>query len=215
VAETPELIHDGPADAPAHLILAHSAGAGADSAFLQTFAEGFASRGVHVVRFEFPYMAHMRAHGGRRPPDRQPVLSGTLRAVVDAVGAPARTIVGGKSMGGRMATMAAAELEHEGKPVAGAAVLGYPFHPPGKPSVVRTGHLQDIATPMLLLQGETDPFGTPPEVETYTLADSVEVSWFPHADHHLTPRSGSGESKDAYWARAMDEVDAFARRVTA
>ena len=140
----PDLLIDGPADAPCTIALAHGAGAAMDSAFMQAFGEGLAARGLRCVRFEFPYMAERRVDGKKRPPNRAPILIETWRAVIGHLG-PQNLIIGGKSMGGRIASMVARELEDEGTPVKGLVCLGYPFHPPGKPekAAERLAHLLD------------------------------------------------------------------------
>ena len=118
---------------------------------MAAFASGLARRGRRVARFEFPYMARRRLDGRKRPPDREPVLLACWRAAVERLGGPDRVVIGGKSMGGRMASLLAAELEAEGRPARGLVCLGYPFHPPGKPERLRTAHLGGLATPGLIL----------------------------------------------------------------
>ena len=209
-AETPELIFAGPKDGPV-LALAHGAGVGMDSPLMAGMAERLAARGVRVGRFEFGYMAERRRDGKKRPPPAQSTLLSEFRAVVDALGGPGGVFVGGKSMGGRMASLLAAEQERAGQPVAGVVALGYPFHPPGKPEKLRTDHLQALATPMLVCQGERDPFGTAQEVPGYPLASSVRITWLPDGDHDLKPRKASGTSQDANWTAAADAAAAFLR----
>ncbi|HJR97846.1 MAG TPA: alpha/beta family hydrolase [Actinomycetota bacterium] len=140
----------------ASLALFHGAGAGMDHPFMSGFAEAIASEGVASLRCNFPYM-----EAGKRSPDRQPVAVATVRAAFDAAsertGGGEPVWVGGKSFGGRMASVAVAE----GLAAAGIVFLGYPFHPPGKPDRVRDEHLYGIDRPMLFLQGTKDPFGTP------------------------------------------------------
>src|SRR5688572_30799179 len=118
----PRLVFDGRADANRKIALAHGAGAGMDTAFLNAFAEGLAQRGLRIARFEFPYMASYRETGSRRPPDREPVLLQTWHKVIDLLGAE-HLLIGGKSLGGRMASMVADQAH-----VAGLICLGYPFH---------------------------------------------------------------------------------------
>jgi predicted alpha/beta-hydrolase family hydrolase len=211
-AETPEITCDGPDGAPV-LALAHGAGVGMDSPFMAGMAARLADRGVRAARFEFGYMAERRAGGKKRPPPAQRTLLAEFRAVVDALGGPAGVFVGGKSMGGRMASLLAAEQEASGAPLAGVAALGYPFHPPGKPDKLRTDHLRALATPMLVCQGERDPFGTADEVPGYPLSPAVRISWLPDGDHDLKPRQASGHSRQANWTAAADAVAAFVRGV--
>ncbi|MEM7224611.1 MAG: alpha/beta family hydrolase [Pseudomonadota bacterium] len=209
MADTPELLCEGPEDAPLTLAVAHGAGAGMDSPFLTRFAAGIAAGGFRVARFEFPYMAARRKDGKRRPPDRQPVLLDTWRRAIAALGGPERLVIGGRSMGGRMASMLADE---EG--VRGLVCLGYPFHPPGKPENLRTAHLESLATPCLICQGERDAFGGKPEVPTYRLSPSIELFWLPDGDHGLEPRKASGHTTEGNWSATVSAVLAFLERRT-
>jgi len=209
VTEPIHIVYDGPESAPMTIALAHGAGAPMDSPFMNAVAEGLAAQGLRVARFEFPYMAKRRSEGTKKPPDRAPVLLETWREVIDQLGRE-QLIVGGKSMGGRMASMVAKELEDEGRPVRGVACLGYPFHPPGKPDRLRTEHLETIRTPTLILQGERDPFGTRDEVSKYGLAEAVALRWLPDGDHGFKPRKSSGQSEDENIAAAVAALVRFA-----
>ena len=161
----PEFLFDGPARAERVLLFAHGAGAPMDHAFMTTVARGVAEHGIRVARFQFPYMAARRAGGRRGAPDRPPVLLATYRAAIDALRPRARVLViGGKSMGGRIATMVADEAGVEG-----VVVLGYPFHPAGRPTQLRTEHLERMRTPALILQSERDAMGARDEVAALTL----------------------------------------------
>jgi len=208
----PHLLIDGPADAPLTVALAHGAGAAMDSAFMQAFAEGLAARGLRCVRFEFPYMAERRVDGKKRPPNRAPLLLETWRAVIDHLG-PENLVIGGKSMGGRIASMIARTLEDEGAPVKGLVCLGYPFHPPGKPekAVERLAHLTDIRSPTLILQGTRDTFGGREQVPVSALSNAVRVTWLEDGDHGFKPRKKSGRSEAQNWDEALNAIDAFAR----
>lgn len=208
MTDGPELHLDGPEQGPV-LAFAHGAGVGYDSPFMSAFAQGLAARGVRVARFEFPYMAAQRADGRRRPPPKAEALIGTFRQVMDALGGPARVALGGKSMGGRIATLLAAEQERAAAPVPAAVALGYPFHPPGKPERLRTGHLAALRTPCLICQGERDPFGTQEEVAGYPLSPAVRLHWAADGDHHLAPRKASGRAAEQTWAAAIAAVAAF------
>jgi predicted alpha/beta-hydrolase family hydrolase len=201
------LLFDGPERARRTIVLAHGAGAPMDSPFLNAFAAGLAATGLRVARFEFPYMAARRApveSGGRgRGPDRPQVLEATWRAAIDALGARG-LVIGGKSLGGRVASMVA-----DGAGVGGLVCLGYPFHPPGKPENLRTAHLETLHTPALVCQGTRDPFGKRDEVATYRLSPSIEVRWIEDGDHDFAPRKSSGRTKDQNWRAAIDHVVAF------
>ncbi|MFP6743600.1 MAG: alpha/beta family hydrolase, partial [Alphaproteobacteria bacterium] len=111
---TPAFIYNGPDDATLTVALAHGAGAAMDSPFMNAFAEGLGSAGFRVARFEFPYMQRRRAEGTRRPPDRPPVLIETWRAVIAELTCSSKLVVGGKSMGGRMASMIADDVDARG-----------------------------------------------------------------------------------------------------
>ena len=199
----PALLRDGPDTARTTLILAHGAGAPMDSPFMETVAQGVAGAGIAVVRFEFPYMAKRRDDGKRRPPDRQQVLLDAWRSVFSAV-ASERVAIGGKSMGGRMASLIAGEVG-----AAALICLGYPFHPPGKPDRLRTDHLRRLGTPCLILQGERDPFGTRVEVETYALAEGTRLHWLADGNHDLAPRKASGRTHQDNLAEAIGAIVGF------
>ena len=197
---------DGPDDAPLTIALAHGAGAPMDSPFMAEVAAGLAEQGWRVARFEFPYMVRRREDGKKRPPDKQATLLATWHDVVGQLGPPEKLVVGGKSMGGRMASLIADE--------AGAAALvcfGYPFHPPGKPENLRIDHLRDLATPSLILQGERDPFGKPDEVADYPLSPTITLRWIPDGNHDLAPRKRSGHTAEGNLAEALAAVDTFLR----
>jgi hypothetical protein len=190
------LLRDGPLDATLSLVLAHSAGAPMDTPFMNEAAARIGAAGVQVVRFEFPFM-HARRSGGRRGPDRMPVLQACYRAVVEQLGDPARVAIGGRSMGGRVASMLADELG-----VAGLLCFGYPFHPPDKPSQLRTAHLAALRTRTLIVQGTRDEFGTPDEIASYTLSPAIRLHYIEDGDHSLVPRKKSGRTE----AQSVDEA---------
>ena len=202
-----DLRFDGPENAKKTVVLAHGAGASMDSEFLKVFAEGLAANGLRVARFEFPYMAKRRIDGKRRPPDRMDVLLAAYRHIVCATQADT-LIVGGKSMGGRVASMIADDLE-----AAGLVCLGYPFHPPGKPEKLRTQQLQNLITPSLFLHGERDPLGTRGEIENYGLSHSITIKYLPDGDHDLKPRKASGRTRDENWREAIRHMAEFAERL--
>ena len=194
---TETLLFDGPDGGSPTLVLAHGAGAPMDSPFMTGVTERLAAMGHRVARFEFPYMARRRAEGTKRPPDRQPILLDSWRKVIGHLGGAENVVIGGKSMGGRMASLIAAEM-----PVRGLLCLGYPFHPPGKPAKTRTEHLAALDVPGLILQGTRDPFGRPDEIAAYQLSDRTTVHWIEDGDHDLKPRKSSGRDH----AAALDEI---------
>lgn len=206
LAGLPAII-DGPRRTHRTLVLAHGAGAGMEHEFMQRIAAGIAAERIRVVRFEFPYMA-ARRHGERRGPDREPVLRASWAGVIAALGKPERMVIGGKSMGGRYASMVA-----DGEGVAGVICFGYPFHPPGRPAQLRTAHLEQLRTPALILQGERDTMGTRDEVEGYALSPAVRVRWFEDGDHSLRPRKASGHTYDDHLDAAVRAAVEFVRAV--
>ncbi len=206
-----DFLTDGPQDAPATLLLAHGAGAPMDSPFMAEIARLVADKGWRVLRFEFPYMAERRRDGRKRPPNPAPRLLDAFREAIAEATAPAgpgggKLVLGGKSMGGRMASLIADEAG-----AAGLVCLGYPFHPPGKPEKLRTAHLETLKTPALILQGERDPFGTAEEVPGYGLSPAIQVTWLKDGNHDLKPRKVSGWSHEEALAFAAERIDAFLR----
>lgn len=198
------VILDGPEKAKHVFLFAHGAGGAMDTPFMTTVARGLGGRGIRVVRFEFPYMAARREGKKSGAPDRQPILLDTFRRLIEEQGGGARVAIGGKSMGGRMATMVADEMQ-----VRRVVCFGYPFHPPGKPQQLRTAHLETLRTPLLILQGERDPFGTREEVPSYPLSPSIEIEWLPDGDHSLKPRKASGASEAQNLATAIERAASF------
>lgn len=203
-----ERLIDGPADGQASLLLAHGAGAPMDSPFMAAIATGLAQRGWRVVRFEFPYMARRRQTGSRGAPDRLPRLLESFRDQVALEPGDRPLLIGGKSLGGRVASLLVDELAAVG-PVGGCLCLGYPFHPPGRPDQLRTGHLAQLRTPTLILQGERDSFGRRDEVESYPLAAAVAVQWIPAGDHSFKPTRSSGLTEADNWSTAVEQTHRF------
>lgn len=147
-------------------------------------------------------MRKRREDGKRRGPDRAPVLLDTWRRVAAELGSG--WALGGKSMGGRIATMVADDVG-----ATGLVCLGYPFHPPGKPGTLRIAHLAALATPALILQGTRDPFGGPEEVASYALSKRIRVHWLDDGDHSLKPRKRSGHTLEGHLREAADEIASF------
>lgn len=206
-----DFLFDGPAAARTTILLAHGAGAPMDSASMNAAAAALAAEGFRVARFEFAYMAARRT-GTRKPPPRAETLSPEYEAAVTALGG-GRLIVGGKSMGGRVASMVADGLFAKGA-VRGLLCLGYPFHPPAKPAQLRTAHLAALVTPTLICQGTRDEFGTREEVAGYALSDRIEVLWLEDGDHDLKPRrSVSGFSAGDHLKTMAGAVRDWADRI--
>jgi len=166
------LRYDPKGPAVANLVLAHGAGAGQEHPWMSGLAAGLAARGVRVLTFNFPYV-----EAGRRTPDRSDVLLACFRAAL----AHARRelppegslLIGGKSLGGRMASHLASEHEQG---VTGLVCLGYPLHPPGRPDQLRVQHLPSIAVPTLIVQGSRDAFGSPEELQRHLAAMAAKVT---------------------------------------
>ena len=143
------LVNDPSTSPIAQLMLAHGAGAPMDSMFMELLAEALAGQGIESVRFEFPYMARRRQEQRKFPPNRAPQLLAHFRDVLAALRNDNLPVwIGGKSMGGRMASLLAAEEDCPS--ICGVVALGYPFHPPGKPEKTRTDHLPTLTLPMLI-----------------------------------------------------------------
>ncbi|TVP53156.1 MAG: alpha/beta fold hydrolase [Halomonadaceae bacterium] len=199
-------ISDAPADRPLKtlltgpqgplLVLAHGAGAGMDSSAMWLLTQALNNAGIQVLRFEFPYMTRSRESGTRRPPDRAPVLMASWHQALQVARAlsptPGKIFVGGKSMGGRMASHLLAQQPVPAD-LAGGLCFGYPFHPPDKPDRWRTEHFSELQRPLWIAQGERDPFGRRQEVMARGLAyKQLRLYWATDADHDLVPAKRSG-----------------------
>jgi predicted alpha/beta-hydrolase family hydrolase len=201
-----EMLLEGPQDAPL-LVLAPGAGGRMDSPWFTDFARLMTARGIRTARFEFAYQAARRA-GTRAAQPRAEAVTDEYRAVVAELGQP--IVIGGKSFGGRVASMVADQLG-----VAGLVCLGYPFHPPSRPGQLRTAHLERLHTPALICQGTRDPFGTREEVPAYRLSPAIEVHWLEDGDHDLRPRKAvSGRTFAQNLNETADAVAAFLDRVS-
>ncbi|WP_324734064.1 alpha/beta family hydrolase [Pseudomonas paeninsulae] len=197
------------AAAQATLILAHGAGAPMDSEFMTQMAKLLAVRGVAVLRFEFDYMAARRLDGKKRPPNPQVKLlekwRGVYTQVRQQVAGP--LAIGGKSMGGRMASVLADELGADA-----LVCLGYPFYAAGKPDKPRVAHLADLHTPTLIVQGERDALGDRQTVAGYRLSSAITLHWLASGDHDLKPLKRSGFSHEQHMQVAADSVAGFLSR---
>lgn len=203
---TTNFLFDGPEDARLTVLLAHGAGAPMDSASMTAAAKALADQGIRVARFEFAYMAARRTDGGRKPPPKAEKVMPEYVAAIEDLG-PTRgpLIIGGKSMGGRVASMVTDSAFEAGR-IAGLLCLGYPFHPPAKPEQLRTAHLVGLKTPTLICQGTRDEFGTRDEVSGYALSPSIELLWLEDGDHDLKPRKSVSGFSAADHLRTMAEA---------
>jgi predicted alpha/beta-hydrolase family hydrolase len=205
-----EFLVNSPENSPKGIfLLAHGAGRGAASPFMETVALAAVNSGVRVVRFNFPYMEKMLQTGKRISPNSGKILrkcfSDVISHCIELEQVPPKYIVvGGKSMGARAASMIADRHQ-----VAGVVCLSYPFHPPRKPKPLRITHLQSIQTPTLICQGERDPNGRREEVEQYSLSKSIQFHWLADGDKNFKPRKTSGLSQQENMADAMKAINSF------
>jgi len=205
-----DFLFDGPGKAAWTVALAHGAGAPMDSTFMNDFARALGADGFRVARFEFPYMKARRSGGRRGAPDRESVLRAAWLEAIAELGPKNRLVIGGKSLGGRMASLVADEAG-----VAGLVCLGYPFHPPGQPDRLRTRHLAALRTPALVLQGTRDPFGTRDDVAGYELSPSIHIEWIEDGDHSWKPRASSGRTLAQNLQEGVAKTAAFVRSLGA
>jgi hypothetical protein len=198
-----------PQDAGSTLILAHGAGAPMDSLFMDNIVGRLTGRGISVMRFEFPYMAARRLGGGKRPPNPAPQLLECWRDVYAQVRplVTGRLAIGGKSMGGRMASVVADELGADA-----LVCLGYPFYAKGKPDKPRIEHLAKLKTPTLIVQGEWDPMGNLLTVPRYNLSEQIEMLWLASGNHDLKPLVASGFTHSQHLETAVQAMARYLGR---
>ncbi len=209
-----KLLVDGPDSASTQILLAHGAGAPMDSPAMNQITQALVANDLRVARFEFSYMAARRTDGGRKPPPRADKLLGEYLEAITELDANGPLIIGGKSMGGRVASMIADECLATGR-IVGLLCIGYPFHPPAKPENLRTEHLANLQTPTLICQGTRDPFGTLDEVSHYALSGQIGIEWFEDGDHDLKPRKKvTGLTMADQMARMGTIVGAWSKAVS-
>lgn len=208
-------LHDEAEHPIARLLLAHGAGAPMDHPWMEDVTARLLARQISVTRFEFAFMAARREGGKARPAPRGDKLMPEYLAAVERLAAVTPDglplFIGGKSLGGRVATLAAPDLLAAGR-ISGLVCFGYPFHPPKKPETLRTVHLAAFACPALILQGTRDPLGSRDEVASYTLDPRIEFLWLEDGDHDLAPRKRSGYTAEAHLDAAADKVAKFIAR---
>ena len=211
---TTSFLFDGPEDARVTILLAHGAGAPMDSASMNATTKALAAAGFRVARFEFAYMAGRRTEAGKKPPPKAETVMVEYVAAIDDLGPTnGPLIIGGKSMGGRVASMIADDMLAAGR-IAGLVCLGYPFHPMGKPNQLRTAHLEAMKCPALIVQGTRDIMGARDEVAGYTLSKAIEILWLEDGDHDLKPRKAVSGFTAAQHMQAMaSAVKSFAGRL--
>lgn len=190
------------------LLLAHGAGAPMDSDFMNELSGYIEQSDIAVIRFEFPYMHERRLTGKKRPPDRAPKLLQCFREAIILVKQRFPDVplfIGGKSMGGRMASMISAEPQTK-EHIKGCACFGYPYHAPGKPEKVRNEHFAELCVPLIVLQGDRDAFGTKSEIESYAVFDSVQHEWLLDGNHDFKPRKAAGITQQENIQRAAHKT---------
>jgi len=200
-------------------VLGHGAGASQDSGFMVMFASGLAARGVDVMTFNFVYMEQ-----GRSVPDQKHKLESCFRAVIETAVKQRklknnRLVIGGKSMGGRIASQVAAIASAEKAPLAdeinGLVFLGYPLHPPGAPSKLRVEHLAQVRKPMLFVQGTRDALGTPEEIEPFIkdLRPAAKIHTIEGGDHSFKAPKKFGVPQEQIYETAMNEIVSWAENI--
>jgi len=198
-------------------LLGHGAGANQLSGFMRMFARGLAARGLDVMTFNFIYMEQ-----GRSVPDQKPKLESCFRAVIEAIAKHRklktnRLVVGGKSMGGRIASQVVAAREEEplALDVGGLVFLGYPLHPPGNPAKLRVEHLEHIQKPMLFVQGTRDALGTPEEIQPFvkSLRPPAKIYAIEGGDHSFKTPKKLGVDQPQVYENAMDEIARWAATI--
>lgn len=190
--------------AVARLLLCHGAGAGVDSAFMLQLTAALQQQQIEVVLFEFAYMQRKRELGKPVPPPKIASLLPELAVAIKALGDDLPLFIGGKSMGGRVASLLAALPEPAVESVRAVFAYGYPFHPPRK-AQWRTGHFSELSRPLIIMQGERDPFGNYQELTELTSSwPAVTLNWLTTADHDFQPLKSSGLNQRQLIAQAAE-----------
>ena len=202
----PSIIKQEAMQAKAYVVLAHGAGADKSSDFLEQIAAMLNDKQISVLRFNFHYMDKRLADGKRYPPDRMPKLMACFTKVLAELETSLPVFLLGKSMGGRVAAMLAAQGDIQAN---GVICLGYPFHPQKQPQKLRLEPLQQTKLPMLILQGERDALGNQEEIADYSLSERVRIEFFPDGDHDLKPRKKSGYSHQQHLINAVELIGTF------
>ncbi|TYC52824.1 alpha/beta hydrolase [Rhodobacterales bacterium] len=199
----------------ATLLLAHGAGAAMDSAFMNKLAASLAAEGIATARFEFAYMAGRRTGGPKKPPPRADKLIGEFQTALQTIlkDSEGALLIGGKSMGGRVAAMLAGGASLPGR-VRGVSCFGYPFHATGKPDADwRLAPLEEAKRPVLILQGDRDPFGNQEELAAITLPDHVSLTYLEDGNHDFGPRGKSPATLDGNIREAAKTVAEFVKQM--
>lgn len=207
-----DIIFSGPKQGTL-FVFAHGAGAPLDSDFMESVTQGLINNGIRVARFNFEYMQQRVETGSRRPPQRAPALVEQFHNVLKQLDQP--VVIGGKSMGGRMASLLACETQLAGHHfIKGIACLGYPFHPQGKPEKLRIDHLFDIKQPLAIIQGCRDKLGNQEEIQSYSLPKTINWCWLADGDHDFKPRIKSGYNQQQHITQAVNYLCDFINSCT-
>ena len=190
----------------ARFVFAHGAGAGLDHSFMEQVTALLSQARVEVVRFNFPYMIKRSQDGKRRPPDKMPKLVEAYQTQLSELDNKLPTFIGGKSMGGRVAAIVAEQPELA---IKGVIALGYPFHPQKKPEKLRLEPLENIAHPLLIVQGERDALGNKQEVLSYDCVKQHQVVFLEDGDHDFKPRIRSGFTHQQHLVHCVDNMEKF------
>lgn len=190
------MIIDTASPAKAVCILAHGAGAPMDSTFMTHMSSALVAQGIHVIRFEFAYMAQRRTGGSKRPPPKLPILVDEFACVcAEVLNIPEMSglplYIGGKSMGCRVATLLGASTLLPSD-IQGVVCFGYPFHPVKQPEKTRIDHLSAVSVPLVVVQGTRDALGNLDDTQQYTLPPHLHLEWLETADHDFVPLKRSG-----------------------
>lgn len=194
-------------------LFAHGAGADKDSDWMIEMDGLLSEYQLEVIRFNFPYMDKRKEDGKKRPPDRQPKLIEAFKSQIDSVPSNKTLIIGGKSMGGRMASILAADPDYSDR-INGVVCMGFPFHPPGKPEKFRGEHLETIKIDVLILQGERDTFGTREEIGNWKFSKKVSIEFLSDGDHSFKPRKKSGVTLEENLKHSAGKISEFAKGLT-
>ncbi|MBE1301636.1 MAG: alpha/beta hydrolase [Alteromonadaceae bacterium] len=192
----------------ATLLFAHGAGADKSSEFMQLTAGLFREHQVDCRLFNFDYMDKAAELGTRRPPDRMPKLTERFVNEIAHIDSTIPLFIGGKSMGGRVASMLVEETD-----ALGGVCFGYPFHPPGKPDKLRTEHLESLGKPLFIAQGDRDPFGKREEVESYCLSSLVNVCFIENGEHSFKTRKSDQNTTEQNMQAAVKSSVEFIKMV--
>ncbi len=203
------ILINGPKEAKNILLLAHGAGAPMDSMFMDAISNGLNNNGIITLRFEFPYMQKRRS-GKNTFPDKLDVLCDFYKKIyfnIKKINPDKNIWLGGKSMGGRVATLISRSLD-----IKGVVVFGYPFHPINKLDKLRIENLQLSGPPTLIIQGTRDKFGTITEVKKYKIHKNNTILWIKDGDHSYNTLKKSGLSSKEAVVQAYNEASIFIKK---